>query len=218
MDARWFRRRELWWPTWRTCVAICLALLLAGFAFVLNVHDWLAVSQPVNDAPYSVVEGWAPNPVPWAAKQWSEQHATKRIFVTGVPMERGMMTPSTITYADITAATLKRMGVDDPKIRAISAKAVNTERTRAMARALREELDAENIPTNERRINLFTYGAHARRSVMHFQNELGPTWQVGVIAVPNPNYPANRWWKYSEGVKAVIEEIVGIVVQTLGAQ
>jgi hypothetical protein len=110
------------------------------------------------------------------------------------------------------------MGVDPSKIKPAPARTVNTERTRAMARALREVLDAENIPEAQRRINLFTSGVHARRSWMHFKNELGPTWQVGIVSVPNTNYPASEWWRYSEGVKAVIEELVGIVVQTLGAK
>jgi hypothetical protein len=29
---------------------------------------------------------------------------------------------------------------------------------------------------------------------------------VGIIAVPNPDYDAQRWWRYSEGLKDVISE------------
>ena len=30
--------------------------------------------------------------------------------------------------------------------------------------------------------------------------------KVGIISVPNPDYDAKHWWRYSEGVKDVISE------------
>lgn len=216
MTERWFRRREVWWPTWRAVAIFCLLVSAAGVWFVASVHDWLSVRAPLEEARYAIVEGWAPDPVPWAAKQWADTHDTTSIYVTGVPIDKGMMESGTLSFADITASTLQRMGVSASKIKTARATNVNVERTRAMARALKASLDAAAIPEGERRINLFTNGTHARRSWMHFKNELGPTWQVGVISVPSAGYPANRWWRYSEGVKSVIEELIGLAVQTLG--
>jgi hypothetical protein len=53
---------------------------------------------------------------------------------------------------------------------------------------------------------VLTEDVHARRSQLLFAKALGPEISVGIIAVPNPDYDARRWWRYSEGVKDVISE------------
>ncbi len=214
----WFRRRSLPLPTWRTCAVLGLLVLVLASTVILRVHDWLCLNQPLPAAKYLIVEGWAPDPVPWAAVQWAKAHDIERIYVTGVPLERARFGNTKLSYADITAETLVRMGADPAKVIKAPATTVATERTRAMARALRTVLDTQPPGVGEREILLFSHGTHARRSHMHFQQALGSAWQVGVISVPNEGYPANRWWRYSEGVKAVLDELVGLLVQSLGGE
>ena len=95
---------------------------------------------------------------------------------------------------------------------------VKTERTRAMAAALRKILDGENIPAAERRINLFTLGTHGRRSRHIYQEALGSDWKVGVISVPSRDYETTAWYRQSAGVKTVIVELIALIVQTTGGE
>ncbi len=212
---RWFRPRTIWLPTWRVWLPLLLGTILAGGWVVTNVHAWLSVTAPVEDAKYVVIEGWVPDNVVREALDWSNKHGVKRIFTTGVPMDKGEYLSAYPTYAEMCASTLKRMGADSSKIQPAPAAAVKVERTRAMAMGLKQALDMEQIPAADRKINLFTSGTHAFRSRMHFRRALGPEWQVGVVSVPSPGYPPADWWHYSEGVKGVIDEGVGIAVQCL---
>lgn len=216
--AHWFRPRSVWLPTWRTCLLAIALVGLLGVGFIAQVHPWLCLTKPLPDAKYLIVEGWTPDSVPTAAVQWAKDHAITRLFTTGTPIERGAIETAFPTYAEQMAGALQKLGIDASKITPAPASAVRTERTRAMARALRLVLDAEHVPAVDRRILLFTHSTHARRSFMHFARELGPDWQVGVVSVPERSYPADHWWRYSEGVKSVTNELLGIVVQSLGGE
>jgi len=216
--ATWFRPCMVWLPTWRTCLLALALIGLLSVGFITQVHPWLCKNQPLPDAKYLIVEGWAPDSVPTAAVQWTKDHAITRLYTTGTPIERGAIETTFPTYAEQMAGTLQKLGIEPAKITPAPATAVRTERTRAMARALRLVLDGEHVPAADRRILLFTHNTHARRSFMHFAHELGPDWQVGVVSVPEQSYPAERWWRYSEGVKSVTNELLGIVVQSLGGE
>ena len=57
-----------------------------------------------------------------------------------------------------------------------------------------------------RGINVLTEDVHARRTRLLFHKALGNDINVGIIAVPNPDYDSGRWWRYSEGIKDVLSE------------
>ena len=57
-------------------------------------------------------------------------------------------------------------------------------------------------------VNVVTVDVHARRTQLLFQMALGPKVKVGIIAVPNADYDAAKWWRYSEGVRAVLGEFI----------
>jgi len=212
---RWFRPRTIWLPTWRVWLVLGLIVVLGESWVATRLHGWLAVSAPIEGAPYVVVEGWVPDVVARQALDWSNCHGVKLIFTTGIPLEKGQFLFNYPSHAEICAETLIGMGADPLKVRPAPAAKVGVERTRAMALVLKKALDAEQIPAAERQINLFTSGTHAFRSRMHFQRVLGKDWQVGVVSVPSEGYPADAWWRYSEGVKSVIDEVIGIAVQGL---
>jgi hypothetical protein len=39
--------------------------------------------------------------------------------------------------------------------------------------------------------------------------------KVGIIAIPTPDYEARRWWRYSEGVRAVLGESIAYLYAKL---
>ena len=66
-----------------------------------------------------------------------------------------------------------------------------------------------------RSINVVTEDVHARRTRLLFQKALGNDVAVGIISVPNPDYDARHWWRYSEGVKDVFAESVAYIYARL---
>ncbi len=81
---------------------------------------------------------------------------------------------------------------------------MDRDRTYGSAVALREWLDEHDVAVQS--VNVMTEDAHARRTHLLFKKALGKNVTVGIIAVPNPDYDARRWWRYSEGVKDVGSE------------
>jgi hypothetical protein len=212
----WFRRRSVPLPTWRTWIVILSAAGLLTWWLGSQLHGWLAVVDPVEGAPYLAVEGWAPDYVLERAVNDAEESDVKRIFTTGVPIERGTFLSEFHDYAQVSAATLAQMGIEPQRICPAPAATARTERTRAMAAALKKVLDAEDIPPAERRLNLYTLGTHGRRSRRIFQETLGDTWKVGVISVPHHEYEASKWYRHSAGAKTVIDELIALTVQSAG--
>jgi hypothetical protein len=198
----WFRRRLVPVPTWKTwLVLLTIPLLLAAW-IVPRLHGWLAVNDPLPDAPYIIVEGWVPDYVLEEVVAHTRERPVQRIFTTGVPLDRGTFLSEFRNYAELCAASLAK-----------PAGAAKIERTRAMAAALKEVLDKENIPAADRRINLYSLGTHGHRSRKIFQQTLGPDWQVGVLSVPSEDYVESTWYRQSAGAKTVLNELIALGVQ-----
>jgi DUF218 domain len=212
----WFRRRSVPLPTWRSWIVIISGAGVLAWWLVSQLHGWLAVVDPLGEAPYIVVEGWAPDYVLERAVNDAEALGVKRIFTTGMPLEKGSFLSEFRDEAHVSAATLAEMGIEPQLICPAPAASARTERTRAMAAALKRVLDAENIPTAERRLNLYTLGTHGRRSRRIFQETLGSTWKVGVISVPHHEYEASTWYRQSAGAKTVIVELIALTMQSAG--
>lgn len=60
-------------------------------------------------------------------------------------------------------------------------------------------------------INLVSIGVHARRSHLLFQKAFGSDVRVGIIAIEDRNYSNERWWKFSDGVRAVMDELFAYI-------
>ncbi len=214
----WIRRRSLPLPTWRTWLVLLTGATLLAWWLVPRVHGWLAVVDPVENAPYLIVEGWVPDYVIEEAIEYTKATPVKRIFTTGVPLDAGNFLSEYRDYAHLCAASMAKMGVDPQLICPAPALEVKTERTRAMAAALKKILDAENIPAADRRINIYSLGPHGRRSRSLFQSVLGPDWQVGIVSVPSSDYDESKWYRQSAGVKTVLNEFIALTVQTAGGE
>jgi uncharacterized SAM-binding protein YcdF (DUF218 family) len=89
---------------------------------------------------------------------------------------------------------------------------MDRDRTYSSAVALRNWFREHNVPV--RRINVVTEDLHARRTRLLFEKALGDV-EVGVIAVPNPDYDSTHWWRYSQGVKDVFAEAIGYLYAKL---
>jgi hypothetical protein len=201
-------RRECLIPTWRGL----FLLTLLGVIFVVmvgsTIHPFLAVTEPVS-AEVLVVEGWVPDYVLEKTIVEFERHHYRRLYVTGGPLEIGGHLSEYKTYAELGTATLVHMGMNRSAVEAVPSTFVRQNRTYSSAVALKNRLHQQAL--RETGINVVSLGAHARRSQLLFQKAFGEDSRVGIIAIENREYDSRRWWKFSEGVRTVVEEFVAYI-------
>jgi uncharacterized SAM-binding protein YcdF (DUF218 family) len=180
-----------------------VGLLVVG-SLLLNIQPFLAKTQRVN-AGTLIVEGWIHEYAIRAAVDEFKGGAYQRIFTTGGPVVgTGDYTNDFNTSASVGADLLKKDGVPDRFIQMVPSHVMGRDRTYGSAVALRDWLREHGADV--RGINVLTEDAHARRSQLLFQEAFGPDVAVGVISVPDPDYDAKHWWRYSEGAREVLGE------------
>jgi uncharacterized SAM-binding protein YcdF (DUF218 family) len=100
-------------------------------------------------------------------------------------------------------------GIHEEFLQRVPRRTMDRDRTYSSAVELRNWFREHNLSVQS--INVVTEGVHARRTRLLFQEAFGNSVAVGVIAIPNPDYEARHWWRYSEGVREVIGEIVAYI-------
>ena len=202
------KRKEIWVITikgWLVIAAICMITL--GF-FVKFVHPFFAVTDPTRGK-ILVVEGWLPRYAIESAIQEFKAHGYQKIITTGGPIYSQLPCGEYKNYADLASAVLQDLHVDPERIIAVPAPDAKKDRTYVAALALKRWFD-QNDPQQES-MDILTLGPHARRSLILHKMALGANVAVGVISVPDRGYDPNRWWRYSQGVKTVINEMIGYI-------
>ena len=107
-------------------------------------------------------------------------------------------------YADLTAASLYRLGIDSSLIISLPSYPKQKDRTFESALALKRQLKKMNLI--EGSFNILTSDTHARRTKYLFQKAMGKRWTIGIISVHAIDYNTDKWWTSSFGVRAVIYE------------
>jgi uncharacterized SAM-binding protein YcdF (DUF218 family) len=179
-----------------------------GSAVALRAaHPFLAISR-VAGGEFMVVEGWIPEYAVGEAARLFRTGGYQKVLAVGGPVS-GAESPAAAddTHAYVAAGRLKRLGVLADRVQSVPTQVRERNRTYASAIAVRKWLKESGESTV--RLDVVTLGVHARRSRLLFQKAFGPEVVVGVVAVPNREYDAERWWRYSEGVKEVISETAG---------
>jgi uncharacterized SAM-binding protein YcdF (DUF218 family) len=202
-------RKERWGLSWYGRLFVISIVLLAIYAVVVNVHPFLAVTDRV-DTKILVVEGWIDE---YAIRASAEEFKTgdyEHIITTGGPAPgNGGYTNDYNTFASIGARRLKAAGVADESVLMVPSHIIGRDRTYSSAIALRGWLRDHNMAL--RSINVVTEDAHARRTRLLFQKALGNDVRVGIISIPDPDYDAKHWWRYSEGVRDVLSEGIAYI-------
>ncbi len=202
----WILAIKKWW------LCLLFIMVLLGI-YTINLHNFLAINQPVSQAEILVVEGWLPD---YAIKEAIGEFNSGKyqlVITTGLPLSKGYYLAEYKNFAQLAAATMVKLGFDPNKLVAVPAPEVMKDRTYASAIALREWLQGAKNPVKA--INLYTFGPHARRSWLLFKKALAPEITVGVIAVTPQDYDPQQWWRSSEGVRTVIGETIAYVYARL---
>lgn len=206
-------RRERWSLSWRGRFILVLALLLISVLVFRSVYPFLAITHRV-DADVLVVEGWVHEYAIRAALDEFRRNSYKRVFTTGGPVEGiGGYINDYNTSASVGADLLRRAGAPAESVQMVPSRMMDRDRTYGSAVALRNWFRVHNLAVPA--INIVTEDLHARRTRLLFQKAFGKGVQVGIIAVANVDYPANRWWYYSEGFEDVVNEFAAYLYTRL---
>lgn len=202
------KRKERWGLTLRGWLILLFGIAAAFVLAVATVHPFLAVNEPVRgDA--LVVEGWlADYAVENALKEFRSRDY-RFLVVTGGPLATGHHLSEYKTCADLTAATLKKLGLSEDLIKVIPAPFVKRNATYTSAIALKKWLSDTGVKCDS--LDIYSQGVHARRTRMLFQKALGDKIEVGVIAGDDRGYDPHRWWASNTGARSVVYETIAYI-------
>lgn len=190
-----------------------MAFLLVGFYTLRSsVLPFLAITDVV-ESEYIVVEGWVSDEQLIQVVGALRSGQCTKILTVGGPLQSGGRLCGYTNYADLSAATLRSLGAPAEAVVSIPVEKVDRDRTYKAALAVRAWLEARGWPT--RSINLYSEGAHARRSRYLFELALEPEIEVGVIAGGISNPRKLEWWRTSDGTKKVFYECIAFVYTRL---
>ena len=205
---RFFNRRERWGLSRRGWLVLAVALLALACLAILKIQPFLAVTSKVHGQ-FLVVEGWVPPETLKYAVAEFKAGDYQKILTSGCVVRGHLDSDVKITYADWAASDLRKNGMPEALIQSIPCWEERRDRTYSSALAVKTWLAEQHISVKS--INVMTLGAHARRSRLLYQEAFGGSVQVGIIAIPDPDYDAKHWWSYSEGVRDVLSESIAYI-------
>jgi hypothetical protein len=200
------RPRTVRVPTWRGGLLLLLVTVAVTVGMVRGVFPFLAVTDRVA-TDVLVVEGWVPDFVLRTSLEEFQRGGYREVYVTGGPLEKGDPLYAYGSYAELGRATFERLGVPASALHAVPAPKVKRDRTYTSAVALRDYLRRQGRAPGA--FNVITTDAHARRTRLLFEQAFAGEAMIGIIAAPDERYDGSRWWRSSNGVRTVSDEVIG---------
>jgi hypothetical protein len=203
-----FRRQEVWVPTplgWLALLSLATGLVVAA---VLGLYSFLAVNAPVR-ASTIIVEGWMDTEALDQVVRTLSHVSYERVLTTGGPRRVWPPNPELSTYADAAAHYLRHHGVPPQKVIAVPAPYVDEDRTWHNALAVRQW--AIRNAVDLRAVDVYSLGAHTRRSRLLYSMALGEHAEVGAYAALSDEYSPENWWRTSVGARDVVDQALGYV-------
>ncbi len=200
---KFFSKIEVWLPTrWGVVLLLILAVALVAFV-ILNLYPFLAPENPISDAQIVILEGWLPDA--GLLRVFERTSPETLLVTTGGPIKFGGSLLNEKTYADITAKRLRLLGVPSQSILVASASDVSMDRTYASAVAVRCALEKEGRFGSS--ANLYSLGAHGRRSLFLYRLVFGPNSPLGIVSLESEEFDLSHWWRSSHAFKHVLNEL-----------
>lgn len=189
-------------------------LLAAGLAapavwWWFQGETFLAQRAPIGGE-VLVVDGWiGPDGLEAAAAEYF-RGGYAWIVATG-GLSRGRGDQRRWSYTSEAVAAFVRAGIRSDRIIAAAPPDVRTGRTLASAQAVQAALARRGYqaPT----LDVFTLGAHARRSRLVYLRVFSGPARIGAIAWTPPDYATEPWWRSTERVDELVKETLGFVVE-----
>jgi uncharacterized SAM-binding protein YcdF (DUF218 family) len=203
------KRQEMWTLTaqgWAMAIALIAYLI---FFTITHVHSFLAVTSPIKSAEVLIVEGWLPDYAIEEALTEFENGSYRQIITTGGTLGKGSYLTGYKNFAEVSAATFIKLGLEAEKVVAVPTPFVLKDRSYASAAEFHRWLSNSNLQIES--INLFSLDVHTRRSWLIFKKLLNPDIKVGVIAGKTQDYDPNKWWSSSAGVRTILDETIAYI-------
>jgi len=202
-------RKQRWSLSWRGRLILVLLGFSTAVLLLLNVQPFLAEAHRA-DTKVLVVEGWIHQYAIRAAEKEFRTGSYERVFTTGGPITGiGGYINDYQTSASVGADLLKNAGVPPESLQMVPSHVMDRDRTYSSALALRDWFRDHNLAIHS--FNVLTEDCHARRTQLLYQDAFGKKFTVGIIAVSNPDFNPNDWWRYSDGVREVIGESIAYI-------
>ena len=206
-------RKERWGLSWSGTIFVLIVSAGLAISVVLSVYPFLAMTQRVN-ANVLVVEGWVHKYAIRSAVEEFKTGSYQRVFTTGGPVVgNGGYVNDYQTSASVGADLLMKFGVPSEAVQMVPSHVMGRERTYSSALALRDWLRDQGISVGS--FNVLTEDFHARRTRLLYEKAFGRDAVIGIIAVPSPDYDANHWWRYSDGVREALGESIAYLYARL---
>ncbi|MBM3834804.1 MAG: YdcF family protein [Verrucomicrobia bacterium] len=199
------RKKEAWCITVWGWLLILFCAAAATFGALHAVFPFLAQNDPVR-CELLIVEGWIPDYHLPDVKAEFEEGRYKMLVLTGAAILKGQPFAEFKTFPELTRAILVKQGWDETKVVAVPCGDALRDRTYASALALKQWLADSQRNVNQ--INIYSMGAHARRTRLLYEKAFDGKMNIGIIAGRERRFDGRSWWKTSEGVRTVLDEAI----------
>ena len=189
-------------PTVWGFLLIFLLLGLLGSGLLRQLYPFLAQNRPLPQPELVIIEGWLGDEE--LAAVFNSFESETRFVTTGGPVAFGHSLLKEKTYAEVTAARLRLLGASPQSILEVPAEDVACDRTYASALAVRRALEEQGLLG--RPANLYTLGAHSRRSFFLYRRALGRDVPLGVVSLDSEEYDLRHWFRNSLAFRHVMSE------------
>lgn len=187
-------------------IILSLSILIACILTIaINIHPFLAITKPVNGE-VLVVEGWIPKPALHKAKEIFEEGNYRLIATVGISSKDHNIAND----SEKAAAYFINNGIDKKKILITVAEYTTTNKTKSFALELKRHIQFQNKDIH--RIDILTFGAHARKSYVVFKKVFEPEVKVGIISIRPHTYHPRLWWLSVEGWQWVVKDTIKYLV------
>jgi len=206
-----FKRKNILVPSLWGWLLILVLLAVLSFLFLKNIYGFLAYEQPAETR-VLVVEGWIPDNGLQEAIAHYNLNDYNYMIITGVPISQWTYASPFSNMADASARSMKELHFADSVYTVHIPSTILRDRTYATAIALEMKWHSFGIETDN--FDLFTMGAHARRSALMFESVFGNRLK-GVLISTDPTFEAETWYKSSRGFRIVVSELISWVYAKL---
>lgn len=130
-----------------------------------------------------------------------------RMITTGGPVPAAWFQTSDKSFALLAREYIMHHGISGDEVIAVPAPASAQDRTFLSAVMVREWLEHSGMRVQA--IDVFSEGAHSRRTRLMYEIAFGNRVNIGIFAARPDRYDPSTWWRSSEGAKAVVTEAIG---------